>query len=50
MAVEFQLESLDGKVSTTVEAYITDKVTGTMKVVDWNRYADKWDNLKDIPF
>ena len=30
MAVEFQLESLDGKVSTTIEAYTTERVTDAM--------------------
>ncbi|CAB4034781.1 Hypothetical predicted protein, partial [Paramuricea clavata] len=50
MPVEFKLESLDGKVNTTMEAYTTEKVTGDMKVVNWNQYATKWSHLKDIEF
>lgn len=48
--VVFELESLDGKVNIAINAYTTDKVTGDMKVVDWNRYAEKWDHLKNIQF
>jgi hypothetical protein len=50
MPVEFKLESLDGKVNTTMKAYTTEKVTGDMKVVNWNQYATKWSHLKDIEF
>ena len=50
MPVEFKLESLDGKFNTTMEAYTTEKVTGDMKVVNWNQYAAKWSHLKDIEF
>ena len=33
-----------------MEAYTTEKVTGDMKVVNWNQYATKWSHLKDIEF
>ena len=50
MPVEFNLESLNGKVNTTISAFTTEKVTGDMYVVNWNQYVAKWDHLKDIQF
>ncbi len=50
MPVEFELESLDGKVNTKIAAYTTEKVTGDMKVVNWNKHATKWKHLENIQF
>ena len=50
MPVEFNLESLNGKVNTTISAFTAEKVTGDMHVVNWNHYVAKWDHLKDIQF
>jgi hypothetical protein len=46
MPVEFELKSLDGKVTHNVSAFTTEKVTGDMQVIDWNEYAGRWDHLK----
>ena len=50
MPVEVELESLDGNVNATISAFTTDKVTGDMRVVNWNQYATKWVHPKDISF
>jgi len=41
MAVEVELESLDGNVKTTISAFTAERVTGNMKVIDWGKYAAK---------
>lgn len=43
-------EILDGKVAMPFTVNTTDKVTGRMKIVDWNMYKDRWDLLKQIKF
>ena len=50
MPVEFELKSLDGEVTHHVNAFTTEKVTGDMEVVDWNKFAKRWDHLKNINF
>ena len=35
--VEFQLESMNGSVNMTVNAYTANRVTGDMRVFDWNK-------------
>ena len=39
-----------GKVNTKIAAYTTEKVTGDMKVVNWNKHATKWKHLENIQF
>ncbi len=48
--VNFTLESVDGKVSMPMSAYITNNVVGNLKVTDWNKAKKKYDHLKDIKF
>ena len=48
--VEVELESLDGNVKTTINAFTTERVTGNMKVIDWGKYAAKCTHLKGIQF
>jgi hypothetical protein len=48
--VEFRITSLDGKETKLASAYTTEKVTGNMQVVDWNKQRKKWKHLKEIDF
>ena len=50
MPVTVIVESLDGKVNIKFTANTTDKVTGRMKAVDWNKYKQRWEHLKDVAF
>ena len=45
MPVEFELESLDGRIKVSATGYTTEKVTGDLQPVDWNQYAAKWKHL-----
>ena len=46
--VEFTISSLNGRVSKLASAYRTEKVTGSMEVVNWRRYQSKWKHLQGI--
>lgn len=48
--VVVELESLDGTVKTTINAFTAEGVTGNMKVIDWGKYAAKCTHLKGIQF
>ena len=48
--VEFQLESMNGSVNMTVNAYTANRVTGDMRVFDWNKCKIRWPYLKNIDF
>ena len=48
--VTFKLESLDGNISMSVNAYTANKVTGNLSVVDWNQYKRRWAHLQSIDF
>ena len=48
--VEVDLESLDGNVKTTINAFTAERVTGNMNVIDWGKYARKCTHLKGIRF
>ena len=48
--VEFQLKSLTGSVAMKVSAYTAKRVTGNMKVIDWNKYKRQWPHLRGIEF
>ena len=48
--VSFTIESIDGKVSAPMSAYITNNVVGDLKVTDWNKVKRKYDHLKEIKF
>ena len=48
--VEFEISSKNGEVSKTATAYTTAKVTGSMPVIDWNEYKQKWPHLQTINF
>ena len=50
MPVTFELESVIGNVKMKVSAYTTNRVTGNMTVVDWNRYKAQWPHLKNVNF
>lgn len=45
MPVEFQLQSVDGRTTTEVEAFTADKVTCDMCVFDWQKHHNKWYHL-----
>ena len=48
--VDVQLQSVDGAVDIKVSAFTTNRVTGLMKPVDWNKYRNKWSHLSRINF
>ena len=50
LPVEFNLESVNGKIKETVFAYTADRVTGNMKPINWKKYNDKWRHLEGINF
>eukprot|EP00795_Rhopilema_esculentum_P017422 gene17422-9025_t len=50
MPVEFQLESLDGKLKTQIQALTVNRVTGNLRAVNWIKMANNWKHLKDIKF
>lgn len=50
MPVECRLRSVDGRVDMGISAFTTDKVTGNLEVVDWNRNAARWPHLRGIQF
>ena len=44
--IDVTLQSLNGNVSMTINAYRVYKVTANMPVVDWNRYKEHWPHLR----
>ena len=48
--VEFQLESINGSVNMTFNAYTANRATGDMRVFDWNKCISHWPYLKNIDF
>ena len=48
--VECVIESLDGKSCSKVAAFTANRVTGNMKVTDWNTCSKMWPHLKGLPF
>ena len=48
--LEIGLESVDGKVDTTIVVKTSDKICGGMKPTDWVTMKQQWNHLKDIPF
>ena len=50
MPVEFDLESINGKVDMKIHAFTADRVTGNMKAINWRSFANKWDHLKVVAF
>ena len=50
MPVTFELESVNGNVKMKVSSFTTNRVTGNMTVVDWNRYKAQWPYLKNVNF
>ena len=50
LPVEFNLESVNGKIKDRVSAYTVDRVTGKMKLINWKKYKDKWKHLEGLNF
>ena len=48
--LEVKLESLDGNVKSTINAFTAERVTANMKVIDWGKYAAKCTHFKGIQF
>ena len=44
------LESLDGQLVASFPESTTDRVTGSLKAVDWDRFKDQWNHLRHIHF
>ncbi|KAK3102963.1 hypothetical protein FSP39_015321 [Pinctada imbricata] len=50
MPVEFDLESTDGKTRSRISAFTTNRVTGNMCAINWNKHKEQWSHLSDIKF
>ena len=48
--VELEVESLDGKISKKINAFTTDRVTGSLRIIDWAKESEKWKHLQGIQF
>ena len=48
-AVDVVVESMNGKIHH-INAYTTSRVTGNMKVINWNEHKQHWPLLKKIQF
>ena len=48
--VNMEIESVDGKYRTELNALTTHKVTGDMHVTDWREERNKWNHLCKIDF
>lgn len=50
IAVDAELEGLDGAMKRTVSAFTTGKVTGSLEAIDCRKRADKWSHLRGVQF
>lgn len=50
MPVEFQMESVDSRTKTEVDALTADKVIGDMCVINLRKYQNKWNHLRGLEF
>ena len=48
--VSVELKSITGNVNMNVSAYTANRVTGNMRVIDWNRQKGRWIQLENIDF
>ena len=48
--VELEVESLDGKISRKINEFTTDRVTGSLRIIDWGKESGKWKYLQVIQF
>ena len=48
--VSFTVESTDGRIRKQISAHTTNRVTGEMQVINWNKHRDKWPHLQNIKF
>ena len=48
--INVELTSITGTVSARINACTVDRVTGNMPVIEWNKYRNQWDHLRDIDF
>ena len=48
--VEVGIESINGKVDTSIVVKTSDKICGGMKPTNWLEIQHQWDHLKDVPF
>ena len=48
--VNVELKNVHGNVCVTVTTYTANRVTGSMTVVDWNKYRMQWPHLINVNF
>ena len=48
MAVDVDLQSIDKSTSVNISAFTTNKVTGSLTAVDWQKHGHKWKHLRNI--
>ena len=50
MPVSFELQSVNGRVSQKMSAFTAERVTGDMKVIQWDKHSSKYEHLKALDF
>ncbi|KAG1683385.1 hypothetical protein GQR58_010038 [Nymphon striatum] len=48
--VQLELQSVNGQVKIEMDAYTTDRVTGRLEAINWNKEKYKWPHLREIKF
>jgi len=48
--VNFELNSMNGKVKKRIRALAVRSIVGNMTSLNWRKLAPNWDHLKDVPF
>lgn len=49
-SVRLEIVSMDDREHHLVDAYTTERVTGKMQVIDWNKERHRWSHLQQIEF
>ena len=50
LSVDVELCSMNNKINMVINAFTTEKVTGDLTVVDWQKHSQRWPHLKSINF
>ena len=50
MPIDVEIVSLDRRMSKTVSAFTTERVSGNLEAINWRKHANKWPHLRGIQF
>lgn len=50
MPVQFELQSVNGRISQLVSVFTAEKVTGYMKGIQWSKHSNVYEHLKALHF